>query len=362
MVSIEPSNNYSACDDDEPPHLKLKYTNLADPKHDQYEALSYCWGDGLSTSPIVLTGSGESPPKEVQVSTNLRNALKRLRQSDRIRSFWIDLLCINQLDHEEKSHQVALMGEIYASAESVSIWLGELEDGHFHTQSDVAVWKTIATTCENNPAGSHGNAGLWHDRVFSRPWFQRVWVVQEVWNALSSRFDQDNDKHGPISVLCGHLKLPWWLVVQANICLFYHFPGRRNWSMPMLWIELLNVTRDRHTPHHVTAGPRPDILSVVIKGLDMKASNPRDRIFALLVFGRETHRIAELPDLVRPNYAKTPEQVYTDFAIWWIKENRSLKILSAVHTLHHRTWVDLSDIASHGGDSSSWLDTPHRPS
>jgi len=77
--------------------------------------------------------------------------------------------------------------------------------------------------------------------------------------------------------------------------------------MPVLWTELLNVTRDRHTPHHVAAGPRLDILSIVIKGLDMKATDPRDRIFALLIFGRETYRIAELDELLRPDYAKTVE-------------------------------------------------------
>lgn len=197
-----------------------------------------------------------------------------------------------------------------------------------------------------------------------RPWFHRVWVVQEAWNALSSLRSvdhRDNDKRGPVSVLCGHLKLPWWLVVQANICLFGNFPGRRNPSMPMLWIELLNVTRDRRTAQNVTAGPRPDILSIIIKGLDMKASDPRNRIFALLVFGRETHRIAEL-DLVRPDYAKKPEQIYADFTIWWIKEHRSLRILSAVPTLRHRTWVDLSDVASQSVEdsNSSYLDTPHR--
>jgi hypothetical protein len=337
LVNIEPSNNHSGLDEEEPPHLTLKYTNLGGPNHDQYETLSYCWGDRLSTSPIFLRSSEESPPREVQIGTDLRNALKRLRQPDQTRTFWIDLLCINQLDPEERSHQVALMGEIYASAKSLSVWLGELEDDHFHTQSDLAVWQTIATTSEKNPAESHGNAGLWHDRVFLRPWFQRVWVVQEVWNTLSSRLNQDNDKYGPISVLCGHLKLPWWLVVQANICLFHNFPSRRNWSMPVLWTELLNVTRDRHTPHHVAAGPRLDILSIVIKGLDMKATDPRDRIFALLIFGWETYRIAELDELLRPDYAKTIEQVYTNFTIWWIKQNHSLRILSAVHTLRHRT-------------------------
>ena len=254
------------------------------------------------------------------------------------------------------------MGEIYASAKSVSVWLGELEDGHTHTQSDVSVWQSIATKCEKDPAASHRDEGFWHDRVFMRPWFQRVWVVQEVWNALYFHLNQDKDRKDPVTVLCGPLKLPWWWVIQANICLFYNFPARRNWSMPMLWMELMNVKRDRASPQQVTAGPRLDILSIVIRGLDMKASDPRDRIYALLAFGKETNRISELPDIVRPNYAKSPEQVYADFTIWWITENRSLRILSAVHTLRHRTWVDLSDFSSHGKESSCYFDVADRPS
>jgi hypothetical protein len=85
-----------------------------------------------------------------------------------------------------------------------------------------------------------------------------------------------------------------------------------------------------------------DILTAVIGGMDMKASNPRDKIFSLLVFGQETHRIAELPDLIRPDYTKTILQVYVDFTHWWIKHHRSLRILSAIYTLTGRTWLDLS--------------------
>jgi hypothetical protein len=37
---------------------------------------------------------------------------------------WIDAICINQSDNEEKSQQVRLMGEIYSKAEVVRVWLG----------------------------------------------------------------------------------------------------------------------------------------------------------------------------------------------------------------------------------------------
>lgn len=37
---------------------------------------------------------------------------------------WADAVCINQKDLEERSHQVALMGDIYSGAGEIFIWLG----------------------------------------------------------------------------------------------------------------------------------------------------------------------------------------------------------------------------------------------
>ena len=43
---------------------------------------------------------------------------------------WTDAICINQLDDAEKANQVALMGEIYARAGCVFVWVGQ-DDGTF---------------------------------------------------------------------------------------------------------------------------------------------------------------------------------------------------------------------------------------
>lgn len=104
-------------------------------------------------------------------------------------------------------------------------------------------------------------------------------------------------------------------------------------------MSLFNVAR---VPNPSITRQRLDILRVIIGGLDMKASDPRDKIFALLVFGEETHRIADLPDLIRPTYTKSLPQVYIDFTLWWARHYGSLKILSAVQTLRGRSWLDLS--------------------
>jgi hypothetical protein len=63
--------------------------------------------------------------KQHDVTINLYDALKRLRQSDKHRRLWIDALCINQGDIKEKEGQIGLMDKIYSRAKEVCMWLGE---------------------------------------------------------------------------------------------------------------------------------------------------------------------------------------------------------------------------------------------
>jgi hypothetical protein len=87
-----------------------------------YEALSYTWGDPAEKSPINISGAMFSAQR------NLKSALHHLRYPDKVRILWVDALCINQSDNEEKSAQVARMGDIYKNAEQTTVWLGEAGD------------------------------------------------------------------------------------------------------------------------------------------------------------------------------------------------------------------------------------------
>jgi hypothetical protein len=91
----------------------------------------------------------------------------------------------------------------------------------------------------------------------------------------------------------------------------------------------------------------------------MEASDPRDKIFALLPFGEETYSISDLPDLARPDYTKSTVQVFTDFTRWWIETNSSLGILSAVHAQPGRDWLD---IAGYYPYKNGGFDLASRPS
>jgi hypothetical protein len=92
-----------------------------------YEALSYTWGNPAEKSPINISGAVFSAQR------NLKSALHHLRYPDKVRILWVDALCINQSDNEEKSVQVARMGDIYRNAEQTTVWLGEAEDDSHET-------------------------------------------------------------------------------------------------------------------------------------------------------------------------------------------------------------------------------------
>lgn len=143
----------------------------------EFEALSYTWGDPTDVIPIFLHDH------EHLVTKNLKSALQHLRDAREPRVLWVDALCINQRDDEEKSHQLRLMRKIYdtGGARRVVIWLGEEENArlafdfcdklrdsknnHFATQSDYdAEWEAC------------------HD-LFSRKWWSRSWIIQEAVHA-----------------------------------------------------------------------------------------------------------------------------------------------------------------------------------
>ena len=104
----------------------------------EYYALSYTWGDprprdqhdggdeNLAYLQSYLSISCEG--LQFRVRKNLYEALQHLRRYSDLEYLWVDAICINQVDSNERSAQVAIMGEIYASAHAVFVWLGKGDD------------------------------------------------------------------------------------------------------------------------------------------------------------------------------------------------------------------------------------------
>jgi hypothetical protein len=86
-----------------------------------YDAISYCWGHSTATKMVYLHG------KLLRVTETLHTALQSLRREESPVLLWVDQICINQSQAAvvERNQQVQRMGEIYANADRVIIWLGK---------------------------------------------------------------------------------------------------------------------------------------------------------------------------------------------------------------------------------------------
>lgn len=87
-----------------------------------YEALSYVWGDPKERVLIIVDGL------PLFITTNLHAALVQLRNHTFERALWVDAICIDQDNLNERADQVQLMVHIYASASTILVWLGEERD------------------------------------------------------------------------------------------------------------------------------------------------------------------------------------------------------------------------------------------
>lgn len=180
---------------DEPLITVLEVKSLNDMMKASFDCLSYVWGDVKVTKPITVNN------QVLHVTMNLVRCLRHLRHQKQELVLWVDAVCIDQSDLEEKSTQVAMMGEIYSKCSSVYLWLGAPEspyDFYAESQPDpFAALRQLASNCHlfELPGfkGGQGSGPItFHEDdaclsaweafflVTTSPWFKRSWTVQET--------------------------------------------------------------------------------------------------------------------------------------------------------------------------------------
>jgi len=150
-----------------------------------YAALSYVWGSEISRRNIVVNG------RETSVTENLEIVLRVLSRRYHFGGhykLWVDALCINQRDEDEKAFQISKMREIYSGAWAVIAWLGDEYD-----DSDKALdllqqfakmneerQKELAGQIARRPdsLGKRSFFGL--NELMKRQYWSRLWIVQEL--------------------------------------------------------------------------------------------------------------------------------------------------------------------------------------
>ena len=305
------------------PHLPIRCTTSKVSLNGlpKYHALSYAWGDPSITAPIFLDDV------EVQVTTNLEAALRQIRIScnGAKMQLWIDAICINQNDPVERSQQVQLMGEIYTAATSALVWLGAEHDN-----------STLALEKIQKLVQDHINGGLEYDRtlsainnlkgtaafnamisLFQRPWWFRLWTVQEVVFAKE------------VNVLCGSKFVSWgiftdwchivnavndpstWTQGRYGFLELFYAPGVSQ-SFAKTFLRMM---------YKKSNSTNQTLMKILSNCSRMQCSDPRDRIYALQGLATDG------ADFGLPDYTLSVSELYVKVAAIKIEKDQDLGIL-----------------------------------
>ncbi|KAK3368573.1 heterokaryon incompatibility protein-domain-containing protein [Podospora didyma] len=346
---------------DEPITCSLAIVRLHEPECPKFEALSYFWGDPSILSSITVSG------QSFNVTKNLAAALPNLRSEHQARVFWIDAICINQSDCEEQNSQVRLMGAVYRNASRVVVWLGEgtAESNNVFTFGSPVdnVEEPRSKSLETDgDAAAKAQHDLIHD-IGCRPWFRRVWVIQEIalareilvrcgrhemaWETLRSQWEKLELASRTISIGASRPPAP---------------PGGDNWADLAKTFPRLSRTRDLvQKAGQNLAPPHPSMGQLLAWHRTFEATEPRDKVYGLLGF-HQLDDNGQLHPLLRPDYSEntTDQQVRINTAEFCILQDRRLDILTLCHPSagDHQT----ATVPSWAPDWASTWTPPNSPS
>ena len=265
----------------------LETTSLHSDELPEYHAVSYCWGERQPKETIQLGGY------PAEVTYNLHSALTHLRDKRKGVRLWIDALCINQKDTDEQMHQVSQMRTIFHAAGKVIVWLGGGDDESMYAMD----W---LKSVPKDAIFEHKT--VW--QLLQRPWWTRIWVLQEVAAA----------RNEPI-IRCGKEEMRWSTLDRLESKVPFS-----DWMQSSVWLSNLPATNNeasklmRSLSHiqmflmivkHLRKGNLLSWREVFALRLTMKATLEKDMVYALLGVIKEDNT-SPLP----PDYTKADDTVF----------------------------------------------------
>ncbi|KAM3417190.1 hypothetical protein BST61_g5450 [Cercospora zeina] len=270
------------------------------------------------------------------IKTELASALRHFRLQKRSRMMWIDSICMNQNDIEERSRLVRQMGQIYRLALRVIVWLGpEHSNSGLAMQNldllgrqveitDKGSWRVNAPNCLH-PTWSRTSVGLPWDQdtwdavilLLRRAWFTRLWVWQEAKLANDDSIIQ-----------CGFRKMELYRFGAAAWCLAAKSSGVSAELQGTLFKAGDAVLRQFELP----------FLNTLAHLNGKECFDPRDKIYGALGLAPKEVAMAIVPD-----YNKEVEEVYMDATIALCRATERVDFLIACNlgekTFQGPTWV-----------------------
>jgi len=334
-----------AIEDDEPPPQKYHYKPLSDPRnfrtlyiepgapgsrirgslHEsrpgdgvKYLALSYVWGSPQIVAYVMVED------RYSLVTENLHAALQHLRSEQEPLYIWIDQICINQQDHEERSQQVMLMHEIFGKSVQVLIWLGK--DTQPYEKGLLFIIKLLAHT-------SYLNAQLDDDLVERVVDFTNSQDVDEILPSLSALYEnrwfsrswtfQEAVCNPDTGILTSYVGITLEVLISFTQLLM------KNDTIKLLIPlshESYRATRQLMIlSQHNTSNPGQSLLQLAHSTRDRSATDLRDRLYSLIGIAASNDQQA-----FTPNHGHSTTRVYAEFASSVIQESNRLHILEYI--------------------------------
>ncbi|KAI1159602.1 HET-domain-containing protein [Nemania serpens] len=308
-----------------------------------YEALSYTWGSSTERHVLLCDDS------YLTITPSLKSALLNLRLDSAPRVLWADAICISQTDPLERGRQVVLMEQIYRNAKKTVVYLGErsansdlaaeyLENHMWRVRGAIADFinqrrvaedsgemmqiciKTLGTSQAKLFEGfdQHAVQKALMD-LLSRPWFRRIWVIQEF--VVSPTVDMYCGKTmcewGSFSMMFYYsfveAKVSWDHIVSPKQKIDFF----RGLTQIMQMHELRNQVHDKDEDNRT---PK-DLIWLLSRCRTAEATMPLDKIFALL-------NLSSNPHLLKPNYITSKADIYREFAEIAFENGRGGTVLS----------------------------------
>lgn len=254
-----------------------------------YTAVSYTWG-GQDASEVIYLNN-----RRFHVRPNLWSCLYYLACAARNAAWeylWVDAICIDQTNAAERNSQVRLMDQTYRDAVCVSVWLG------FVTLPE-EIMSYLPTNIPTKTLESDGFN--WTDSIVdlsNRPYWSRVWVIQEFLLGRS------------VELYCSNNRIDWLefqsiLSHKAGIEQFYDANGDVPQGDRMIALAASSLVMGRHVDKH------PEILQplcdLLIDHHRSECKDPRDKVFALL--GLITPDERKMLSTFFPDYSMTEDHV-----------------------------------------------------
>jgi hypothetical protein len=320
----------------------------------KFETLSYVWGSQDESFPIVCN------EKLFWVHHNLYTALPYLARRaniDEVLPIWIDAICINQTDDEEKIVQIRSMNQIYRRASRMWIWLGIAEYQDYVPEAlSTLLWLHDPNKDSRNLAQVRGTSAemFYFDpsvrkammHLIVNPWYRRLWVTQEL--ALSRR----------AVALCGEHEISLntlrdaqlsWLQTGCNLGLSFNkvsdvVKSHRIFLAVSYGRQLSEATSIENIATY--------LIDVASLSSCQQCLQPRDRVLGLL--GLFDMRNIDIP--IGDFYScDSIPKLYTEFSAFLLAN----ALYDSDRMSHIWIWLDMASVSEKDGRFPSWVPDLH---